>query len=207
MRTKTELIFDMDGTLVDSSELLANTINYVRKKIGLAPMNEEKILAALNDTSINPAEFYYGAEKFEPIHETYFQEYYLSRHHIESRLYDGMEPLLRKLSETRTLHVATNAYDVSALPLLEALGIASLFHSVICANQVPAPKPHPAMLETIIDARKRPKTAFVMIGDGKRDAEAAHNAGIDALLVEWGFSSHGAGAIDRIETLAEVLGV
>ncbi len=207
MRTKTELIFDMDGTLVDSSELLANTINYVRKKIGLSAMDETKILAALNDTTINPAQFYYGAQKFEPVHEAYFQEYYLARHHIESRLYDGMETLLRKLAKTRTLHVATNAYDVSALPLLEALGIAPLFHSVVCANQVPAPKPHPVMLEKIIKTRNKPKTTFVMIGDGKRDAEAAHNAGIDSLLVDWGFSDHGEEAIDRVEMLAEVLGV
>ena len=206
MRDKTHLIFDMDGTLIDSSQLLANTINYVRQKLGLSKLAEDTIIRALNDTTINPAHFYYEAEQFEPHHERYFQEYYLANHAKESRLYEGMADFLREASRTRRLSVATNAYDVSTRPLLENLGIADYFDIVMSADLVPKPKPHPHMLEHIIDHYGEPKERFVMIGDGERDMLAAQQAGIDSLLVEWGFSSH-TDALHSVEALGERLGV
>ena len=205
MQHKTHLIFDMDGTLVDSSELLANTINYVRKNIGLPAMDTETIIRALNDTSLNPAQFYYEAEQFEEVHERYFQEYYLANHHKESKLYDGVDEMLERLSENRALSVATNAYDVSARPLLKALGIDHRFDYVLCGDQVPKAKPHPQMLEEIITAYGREREAFLMIGDGERDLQAAQNAGIDGVLVQWGFSDH-TEAVHSVEALLKLLG-
>ena len=206
-KNKTHLIFDMDGTLVDSSELLANTINYVRKKIGLPVMDEEMILRALNDTSLNPAHFYYEAEQFEEIHERYFQEYYLANHHRESRLYDGVGEMLERLREKRSLSVATNAYDVSARPLLKALKIDHCFDHLLCGDHVPKAKPHPQMLEEIITAYNKERESFLMIGDGERDVQAAQNAGIDGVLVQWGFSDHtDTEAVHSVEALLKLLG-
>ena len=196
----------MDGTLIDSSALLANTINYVREKIDLPPLPKETIIRAINDTSHNPAKFFYNAEQFEDIHERYFQEYYLQNHHTQTRLYNGIKPLLEKLASNRSLAIATNAYDVSTKPLIEALGIADYFDHVICGDHVPTPKPHPLMIEKIIDAYKAPRKKFVMIGDGERDIMAAKNAGIDALLVEWGFSEHD-NALTDVKQLEKILGV
>jgi phosphoglycolate phosphatase len=196
----------MDGTLIDSSELLANTINYVRKKIALPALPQQVILEAINDTSLNPARFFYNSDSFEKHHESYFHEYYHRHHHTQSRLYDGIEVLLEKLSQTHRLSVATNAYDVSAEPLLKALGIADYFDYIVCGNQVPKAKPHPLMIERIIDAYATDKKHFLMIGDGERDILAAQNAGIDGLLVQWGFSDHPE-AVRSVDELKKRLGV
>ncbi len=196
----------MDGTLVDSSELLANTINYVREEIGLPRLDDGDILRAINDNSCNPARYFYESEAFEEIHEKLFHSYYTKHHHTQSRLYEGVGPLLEQLARNRRLSVATNAYDLSAKPLLEALGIDHYFDYVLCGNQVAEAKPHPMMLERIIDAYDVDREAFVMIGDGERDIIAAERAGIDALLVEWGFSDHEE-AIASVGQLRQLLGV
>ncbi len=195
----------MDGTLIDSSELLANTINYVREKISLPALPQQVILEAINDTSLNPARFFYNCDSFEEHHESYFLEYYHGHHHTQSRLYEGVGALLESLSGTHRLSVATNAYDVSAEPLLEALGIADYFDYVVCGNQVPKAKPHPLMIERIIDAYATDKKHFLMIGDSERDILAAQNAGIDGLLVQWGFSEHPE-AVQSVEELKKRLG-
>ena len=62
------------------------------------------------------------------------------------------------------------------------------------------------MIEEIVTFYEAPKAHFVMIGDGERDILAAQNAGIDALLVEWGFSDHEE-AIGSVEALGRRLGV
>ncbi len=196
----------MDGTLIDSSILLANTINHVRKCIGLVELEADSITKAINDTTINPAQFFYESDQFEPIHEKHFQEYYLSNHHTQTKLYKGMDSLLEKLSESHSLSIATNAYDVSTMPLLEALDIKKYFDIVVCANQVKIPKPNPMMLERIVSHYKEDKSQFVMIGDGNRDIEAANNAKIDSLLVDWGFSDH-KDAICDVDELGKILGV
>ncbi len=196
----------MDGTLIDSSKLLANTINYVREQIGLCALKNEIITKTINDTSINPARFFYESEHFEEIHEKHFHAYYHQNHHKQTKLYEGIGTLLDKLSKTHHLSVATNAYDVSTAPLLDALGIAKYFEIVVCANQVEKAKPHPMMLEKIVDFYKADKKSFLMIGDGERDIAAAHNAGIDALLVDWGFSDH-EDALSSVDELGLKLGV
>ncbi len=207
MRTKTHLIFDMDGTLIDSSTLLANTINYVREKIHLPRLSDEKIVEAINDASINPARFFYESEKFEKIHEFHFHNYYKKNHSKECRLYPGVKRFLKDSSKTRKLSIATNAYDVSATPLLESLGILGYFDIVVCGNEVDTPKPDPSMIEKIIERYGEKKESFVMIGDGVRDIKAANKANISSLLVSWGFTYHPKGAICDIDELREILGI
>ncbi len=185
------VIFDMDGTLIDSSRLLANAINHVRCQLHLPPMPQDTILSHVNAPHIDPAKYFYEVDRFEPIHEQWFSEYYSAHHATELQLYDGIRSLLIHLHDRgTTIAVATNAYRVSALESLEHLGIAPLFDAVVCQDDVPHPKPAPDMLYRILGAFHTPKGSAVFVGDGPRDEEAAIAAGIDFIMVDWGYTEH-----------------
>lgn len=197
------IIFDMDGTLVDSSLTIANAINSVRKNLSLEPMDEKQILDKVNDPHLNPALYFYEAKAFTPEHEEWFSSYYTQHHEEELRLYDGVENLLMKLKEKGyKLAVATNAYRVSTLQSLSHLNILHHFDAVACYDDVAHGKPKPDMLEKLLEELNISVQETLFIGDGNRDKLAAEAISMDYLMVNWGFSNHD-DAIHSIEKLHE----
>ncbi len=195
----------MDGTLIDSSNVIANSINHVRKQLKLPSMENGQIISCINNDSIHAPSFFYEASEFTKEHEVWFGEYYQAYHHIDTTLYDGIERLLEKLIKTHKLSVATNAYKSAAKQMLEAKNISRHFDIVMCADEVSKPKPHKEMIETIIDYYGGEREEFVMIGDGERDIMAASSAGVDSILVNWGFSDHKGGAIKSVDELISLI--
>ena len=199
MIPKELIIFDLDGTLVDSSDTIANAINFVRARIGLPPMDKEQILNAVNNPNINPAEYFYQIEKFEPIHEEWFMEYYSKNHDKELKLFDGILELLNILKQRCKLALATNAYRRSTLEILHHLGIDDIFDVVVCYDDVKRAKPYPDMLLYVCNYLNIPPSKAIFVGDGNKDKEASIRAGVDFLMVSWDKSVDG--AISDIDTL------
>ncbi len=199
------IIFDMDGTLVNSSITIANAINYVRQHLGFEPMEEEHILRLVNDNTINPAQTFYHARAFDADHERWFSEYYTKNHESELVLYKGIKELLINLKEKgKKLAVATNAYRGSTIESLTHLKIYDLFDAIACYDDVLQGKPHPDMLFKILDELKMKEDEAVFIGDGPRDEMASKKADIPYLMVEWGFTEH-TNAIRSVEELKNIL--
>jgi len=191
MTEKKLIIFDMDGTLVNSSITIANAINYVRKNLGFAPMDEEHILHLVNDHTINPAQTFYHAKAFDADHERWFSEYYTKHHEHELVLYKGIKALLIALKEKgKSLAVATNAYRGSTIESLTHLEVIDLFDGIACYDDVLQGKPHPDMLYKLLDELNFTEAETLFIGDGPRDEMAAKEAKIDYIMVDWGFTDH-----------------
>ena len=204
-KNKALIIFDMDGTLVNSSVTIANAINHVRKHLGLPPMDPEEILKKVNDHTIDPARTFYNARRFEPFHEHHFTRYYTDNHDKELVLYDGIKPLLEGLkSKGKNLALATNAYRNSTLESLNHLGIHDYFDAIACYDDVPEGKPAPDMLHKILDETNHPREKALFIGDGPRDQMAAKRAGMDYIMVDWGFSDHRE-AVQSVDALHQLL--
>ena len=201
--SKKLVIFDMDGTLVDSSITIVNAINYVRTKLSLAPLTKEVILTKVNDPELNPALFFYETEEFSPQQEEWFSEYYTNNHEKELQLYDGIEALLKELKEKGYfLAVATNAYRGSTLESLSHLKILDYFSSIACYDDVGRGKPAPDMLEKNLKDTNVETEEAIFVGDSERDLMAANTLHMEYIMINWGFSDY-KDAIGSIEKLKE----
>lgn len=201
------IIFDMDGTLVNSSITIANAINYVRKNLGFEPMDSKKILTLVNDHTINPAQVFYHAKAFDKDHEKWFSEYYTKNHENELVLYDEIKELLFTLKNRgKKLAVATNAYRGSTIESLTHLDVYTLFDAIACYDDVLQGKPHPDMLYKLLDELDINEKEAIFIGDGSRDEMAAKAANIDYIMVDWGFTEHGdKDVVNSVQELKEIL--
>ena len=190
MGKKELIIFDMDGTLIDSGNVISNTVNFVRGHLGLPIMDKNELLANMNNPDINSAEFFYGTKKFTEEQTELFSEYYNKHCVSDIILYEGIGQMLEEISEYFTLSVATNASVGFANKMLAHLGIERYFKMVIGADCVDNPKPHPDMLLKTMESLNKEKHHSILVGDSHKDTRAAKAASIEYLLVEWGFTDH-----------------
>lgn len=189
------VIFDMDGTLIDSKKDITISINYVRElNHGLEPLSESFVVEAINMHQRNLAKLFYGTELYEERDRVIFEKHYKEQCIQNPYLYEGVEELLHTLKEHEVqLSVATNAPTIFAQTMLESLNVQELFDVIIGADKVEKSKPNPEMLHHILNSYKYygGRDRAWMIGDNSKDMEAARNANIDSVFAAWGFSSFG----------------
>ena len=185
------IIFDMDGTLIDSGSIIANTINHVRVNSELSKMDDKILLENINNPDINSAKFFYEVDAFTPKHTQLFESYYEEHHLKDIILYDGIKELLENISQKSnapTLTIATNASTSFAISMTKHLDIYRYFDYIIGADKVANHKPSPDMVNTVIDRYEFDKKEIVLIGDSYKDKMASDEAGIETILVNWGFT-------------------
>jgi len=189
------VIFDMDGTLLDSKKDITISVNYIRElHYNLPPLSEEFIVEAINMEVRNLPKLFYGTELYEQKDKDVFEIHYAMQCVQNPYLYDGVLKTLQKLYKSGIkLSVATNAPTPFAIRMLEHLKVANMFDMIIGADKVVVSKPDPQMLNDILDYYNfdRTKHQAWMVGDNSKDMLSAKNAGIDSLFATWGFSPNG----------------
>ena len=177
-------IFDLDGTLVDSSNVLANAINYVRSNFNLQPLPKDYIIEQINNPNSNWSQSFYNLPQATNVHEMLFKEYYAKNHDKELVLFDGIDNMLKNLKDNSIkLAVATNGYRDSTIRALNYLNIKDYFDLIVTYEDVGKPKPNPDMLFKITNELNSKKSIF--IGDSKRDLLASKAANIEFILVDF----------------------
>ncbi len=186
------VIFDMDGTLIDSKKDITISINYVRKlNYNLPPLEEAFIVEAINKEVRNLAQLFYGTQTYRESDKVVFERHYEKQCIQNPYLYEGVLETLHALLEKGVkLSVATNAPTKFAQRMLSSLDVGHLFDVIIGADEVSASKPNPEMLNKILNFYNysHDKHRAWMVGDNTKDILSAHNAGIEALFATWGFS-------------------
>lgn len=189
------VIFDMDGTLLDSKKDITISINHIRDlHYSLPPLSEEFVVDAINMDVRNLPKMFYGTDTYEEKDKEVFEVHYAQQCVQNPYLYDGVHETLETLySRGVKLSVATNAPTKFALNMLEHLKVHSLFDVIIGADKVSASKPDPQMIHHILNhySFDMQRDKAWMVGDNSKDMLSAQNANIDSIFATWGFSPDG----------------
>ncbi len=187
MNKNTCIIFDMDGTLIDSSEAMTQSVNFVRSSIGLEPITKSYLEYYINQPDQHLPKIFYNTSEYDPAHKELFKEHYLSSSPKAISLYPDVREMLEILNQKATLHIATNASDFFAKNMLGHLEILDFFTYVRGANNVEQPKPHPQMIEMIMEESSSTKAQTILVGDSIKDEMAAKRADVNFIFADWGY--------------------
>ncbi len=187
------IIFDMDGTLLDTRIDITISVNHVRRiRHGLPPLSEAEVVEYINRRERNLPLLFYGTEIPDPEDRALFREHYLSQCTQNLRLFPGIRELLEELKRREVrMAVATNASTLFARRMIRHAGIDRYFHAVAGADTTGRSKPDPAMLHHLMGTMGfDPDTGDRgwMLGDSDKDLEAARGAGLGTLYAAWGYS-------------------
>jgi len=204
------VIFDMDGTLIDSRKDITISINYIREKNhSLEPVSEDFVVDVINRDERNLAFLFYGTKEYEEKDRKLFEQHYSKQCTQNVFLYENILEVLEKLNDIGVrMFVATNAPTFFAKIMLKHLQIADMFEMIVGADMVKNSKPDPEMIYKILEFThfEREKDMAWMIGDSSKDMQSAENANIYSIFVTWGFSPKSEYKCN-IETPKEILSI
>jgi phosphoglycolate phosphatase len=186
------VVFDLDGTLVDSRADLAAAVNAGLAALGCTALPESQIVSFIGDgTARLVARALYAAAGPASAGEevlTVFHEYYAAHLLDRTCLYAGIAELLATLQNTNVrVSVLTNKNEGHSRAILRGLAIQGLIGEVVGGDTLGVLKPAPAGLRQLIETSTLPAHATAMVGDSVVDMEVARRAGVVGLGVAWGF--------------------
>lgn len=190
------LVFDLDGTLVDTAPDLHAATNHVLGLIGRRPVTMAELRAFVGHGAMNLIERGVGAtgdavdtETLKRLHKT-FLEYYGDNIADHSQLFEGLGLVLdQALSRGLKMGVCTNKVEHLSHKLLKEIGISSKFGSVVGGDTLPVMKPKPdPYLETVRRLGIDPSRSL-MIGDSETDIRTAQAVGVPVIAVTFGYTA------------------
>lgn len=181
------IVFDWDGTLMDSTRTIVDSIQAAARDLGIEPPSDERashIIGLGLIDALRHALPDLPSERYQAVAERY-RHHYLSRDQ-ELLLFDGAAELIEELAAAgHFLAVATGKTRKGLDRAFEVSGLGARFHASRCADECHS-KPHPQMLEELMDEFGVAPEATLMIGDTTHDLLMARNAGVAALGVAYG---------------------
>jgi phosphoglycolate phosphatase len=188
------VLFDLDGTLLDSIPDLSEACHRMMVELGRAPHSIDTIRTFVGKGMLNLVRRCLAehgtasdAEMAEAV--AAFQRHYAEVNGLATTIYEGVVPALAALqAQGVAMACVTNKPAAFTGPLLERMGIASYFGATVSGDTLPEKKPHPAPLIHACELLGVTVAESLMIGDSANDAEAARAAGMPVLLVTYGYS-------------------
>lgn len=191
MLTFSAVLFDLDGTLVDTAPDLAFALNTLLQEQGLAPLPYKDIRPAASHGSIALLKLGFDIstldDTFKKLQQR-FIEIYQDNIVRETALFDGMEEVITTLEKDMiSWGIVTNKPTFLTNPLVEKLGLINRAACVVSGDTTAHSKPHPAPMLHACDLIKHKPHNCLYVGDAKRDIEAGKNARMKTVTARWGY--------------------
>ena len=184
------VLFDLDGTLLDTAPDMVGALNALRIEEGRIPLPHDTVRDAVSHGSARLVKLGFSDASPERSLELQqrFLEIYRAALSAGTRLFPGMEEVLDTLA-ARSLKsgIVTNKPGWLTEPLLEELGIRERFDCVVSGDTVAERKPHPLPLLHAAQLAGVAPGECIYVGDAERDVQAAHAAGMPALVANYGY--------------------
>jgi phosphoglycolate phosphatase len=189
------VVFDLDGTLVDTAPDLIDTLNAILSAEGIPPVPFDLArpmigggVRPLLERALAEQERHLGEAAMDALFARFIGHY---QEHIadRSRPYPGLEAALDRLDRQGfTFAVCTNKYEALSLRLLDALGLSPRFAAICGQDTFPMKKPDPDMLRLTIERAGGDARHAVMVGDSETDVRVARAASIPVIGVDFGYT-------------------
>ena len=185
------VLFDLDGTLVDTAPDFVVAVNQLRISEGLNALPASGIAEQVSKGSMALTRYAFNIDpqhsNFAPLRQQLLDNYLacIGQH---SMLYPGLESLLQKLEQAqKPWGVVTNKPLDYAVPLMEKLNLQHRCATLVCPEHVSEPKPHPEALWMAAKQIGSSTTATAYIGDHERDIAAGRAAGMKTIAAAYGY--------------------
>ena len=182
------VIFDLDGTLVDTLNDVTAGVNHALRLMGLSPLSKDQVKKAVGPGKeefvrvVFPDEDNPDMDRFLSL----FREFYWEHCLDETGLYPGMIEILSTLKNGK-LAVASNKPSRFTHRILEGLGIREWFDEVLGPEDVIHAKPHPEMILKVVDSLHANPAEVLFVGDTDMDMQAGREAGVIICGVRYGY--------------------
>lgn len=185
------VLFDLDGTLLDTAPDLANALNAVLESNGHAPLPFDAIRPVVSHGGKALIELGFEMQsdhpEFEP-RRLELLDYYLNNIAQYTCLFPGMDEVLESIeSQGLNWGIVTNKPAWLTDPLLEALKLDQRAAAIVSGDTLPERKPHPAPLLHACELIGSKPEHCLYVGDAERDIQAGHNAGMPTLVAMFGY--------------------
>ena len=185
------ILFDLDGTLVDTAPDLANSLNAVRQEKGLKRLSLSTIRPTVSLGGNAMIKLAFGLEEkdegFEEIREAFLQHYYDNIVN-ESTMFENMETVLKHIEDNKfQWGIVTNKSEWLTKPLVIEMGLDKRAACIVCGDTTKHRKPHPAPLIHACKKMNVEPEDTIYIGDAERDIEAGRRAGTKTIAALYGY--------------------
>jgi phosphoglycolate phosphatase len=195
MTARPVLLFDLDGTLIDSAPDLAGAANDLRADHGLPPLPHAALRPMVGSGARGMVGIAFGAvpgdDRFDALKDAFLARY-ADRLLHSTQVFEAMQPVLDMLDRAGLpWGIVTNKAMRFTAPLVDGLGLSQRAKVVIAGDTTPHAKPHP---EPLLEAARRlgvAPQACAYIGDDHRDMVAGRAAGMATLAAAWGYLGQG----------------